>query len=347
MSPMHRARCCSLASLASLASLVAVISPGLALTAGCGPSTPAPDAAPISTIPTSPAGRFAITSTFDVAVPAAADPVIDALTAATDGPDDPTRYLLDRMIQTLPEGTVKTIASQAAPFVAAYLNGRLGEVAPGFVAGIDTMAGGLSRIAGRFSTTETLVIDGDGAAIRTITGVRFDVTAAPVTVGFAEVGLADITVGTHVALDGAGRLAIGDHACSLPYGAVLRIGLDHAVIPVVEPTVRDLSSALGLLVDCSRLGMLVADRIGLGSSALYGTACRTAMTAVAGELYARLAAIDDTPLALELTGTADGVDLDGDGTMDELRAGMWSGSLHSGSAREPIAAARFAGTRSP
>jgi hypothetical protein len=93
--------------------------------------------------------------------------------------------------------------------------------------------------------------------------------------------------------------------------------------------------------------MLVADRIGLGSSALYGTACRTAMTAVAGELYARLAAIDDTPLALELTGTAEGVDLDGDGTMDELRAGTWSGSLHAGSTREPIAAAKFAGTRSP
>jgi hypothetical protein len=337
----HRVRCCSIASLVSVVSL------GLAVVASCGPSTPAPDAAPISTIPTSPAGRFTVTSTFDIAVPTAAGPVISGLTAATDGPDDPTRYLLDRMIATLPDGAVKTIATQAAPFVAAYLNGRLGDVAPGFVAGIDTMAGGLSRIAGRFSTVETLVIDRDGAAIRTITGARFELAATPVTVGFAQAGLADITVGTHVALDAAGHLVIGDHAYGVPYGAVLRLGLDHAVIPGVEPTARDLATALGLLVDCAQLGMLVADRIGLGSPALYGTACRAAMTAAASELYARLAAIDQTPLALEVTGAADGVDLDGDGTMDELRTGTWSGSLHDGSAREPIAAARFTGYKAP
>jgi hypothetical protein len=335
MSSLHRARWCSFVSL------------GLALIASCGPSLSAPDAGPISTVPTSPAGRFAVTSTFDVAVPPAAGPVISGLTAATDGPDDPTRYLLDRMIATLPDGTVKTIATQAAPLVAAYLNGRLGDVAPGLVSGIDTMAGGLTRIAGRFGTVETLVIASDGAAIRTITGVRFEASPGPVTVRFADGGLPDITVGTHVALDTTGHLVIGDHAYGVPYGAVLRLGLDHAVIPGVEPTARDLATALGLLVDCERLGMLVADRIGLGSPALYGTACRTAMTAVASELYARLAAIDQTPLALEVTGAADGVDLDGDGTMDELRTGTWSGSLHAGSALEPIAAARFTGFKSP
>jgi hypothetical protein len=327
--------------------VVSVVSFGLALVASCGPSSPAPDAAPTSTVPTSPAGRFTITSTFDIAVPPAAGPVIDGLTAATDGPDDPTRYLLDQMIMTLPDGTVKTIATQAAPFVAAYLNSRLGDVAPGFVTGVDTIAGGLSRIAGRLSTTETLVINGDGTAIRTITGARFDTATPPITVSFADAGLADITVGTHVALDTAGRLTIGDHAYGVPYGAVLRLGLDRAVIPGVEPTARDLATALGLLVDCEQLGMLVADRIGLGSPALYNTACRAAMTVVASELYAQLAAIDGTPLALEVTGAADGIDLDGDGTMDELRAGTWSGTLHTGSGREPIAAASFAGHKSP
>jgi hypothetical protein len=339
MSPLHRTRCCSLASL------VSVTSCGLALIASCGPSSPPAVDAPASTVPTSPAGRFTLTSTFDIAVPPAAGPVISGLTAATDGPDDPTRYLVDRMIATLPDGAVKTIAAQAAPLVAAYLNSRLTEVAPRFVTGIDTMAVGLSRIAGRFSTVETLVIAADGAAIRTLTGARFDVGAAPVTVSFADAGLPDITVGTHVALDPTGRLVIGDHAFGIPYGAVLRLGLDHAVIAAVEPTARDAGTALGLLVDCEQLGMLVADRIGLGSPVLYRTACRTAMTAVASELYARIAAIDGTPLALEVTGAADGVDLDGDGTMDELRVGAWSGTLHAGAEREPIAAASFTGKK--
>lgn len=337
MSPSHRAPCCSIVSVASF---------GLALVASCGPSSSAPDA-PTSTVPTSPAGRFAIISTFDIAIPPAAGPVIDGLTAATDGPDDPTRYLLDRMIATLSDGAVKTIATAAAPYVAAYLNSRLADVAPGFVTGIDTIAGGLSRIAGRFSTIETLVIDSDGAAIRTITGARFDGAAAPVTVSFADAGLADITVGTHVALDPTGRVVIGDHAYGVPYGAMLRLGLDRAVIPGVEPAALDLATALGLLVDCERLGALVADRIGLGAPALYSTACRAAMTAAASELYARIAAIDSTPLALEVTGAAEGVDLDGDGTMDALRTGTWTGSLQTGSTREPIAAASFTGTKSP
>jgi len=319
----------------------------LALLAGCGSTPPGPDAAPPSTVPTSPAGRFAVTSTFDLPVPAAAGVVLAALADATDGPDDPTRYLVDRMIATLPDGTIKTIAGGAAPYVAAYLNERLADIAPRFVTGIAAISDGLARVASHVGTVETLEIDGSGAAIRTITGVRFDVAAKPVIAGFADAGLADIVVGTHVALDATGHVTIGDHAHGVPYGALLRLGLDRAVIAVVEPAARDLAAALAALVDCIALGALAADRIGLGSPALYQTACRAAMTAIASELYARIAAIDDAPVALEVTGGADGVDLDGDGTLDELRAGRWSGALSSAAAREPIEAARFTGTKAP
>jgi len=76
----------------------------VATLAGCGPQQVAPDAPPPSTVPASPAGAFAIASWFDVRVPPAAGPVLATLTAATDGPDDPSRYLVDRMIATLPDG---------------------------------------------------------------------------------------------------------------------------------------------------------------------------------------------------------------------------------------------------
>lgn len=339
MSPSHRIHICSLISIA------------LALLASCGPSAPAsapaPDATPPSTIPTSPAGVFAITSSLDVQVPPVAAPVIATLTAATDGPDDPARYLVDRMIATLPDGPVKTVATQAAPYLAAYLNQRLSDIAPRFVAGIHALADGVSRIAGHLGTIETLQIDGSGAAIRTVTGARFEVGAAPITVRFADAGLADIAVGTHIALDSTGHVMIGAHAHGLPYGALLRLGLDRAVVAGVEPTARNLASALAALVDCDRLGALVADRIGLGPPTLYRAACRAGMTVIASEIDAHIAAIDDTPLALELTGSADGIDLDGDGSMDELRAGTWSGSLSSIASREPIAAASFRGGKRP
>jgi len=335
MPSSHPVRCCSSVSIV------------LALLASCGSPVPAPDAAPPSTVPTSPSGVFTVTSTLDLAVPAAAEPVLATLAAMTDGPDDPTRYLVDRMLVTLPEGPVKTIAIQAAPYVAAYLNERLAGIAPRFVTGIAAIADGLDRIAAQVGTVETLRIDGDGAATRTITGARFGVGAQPTTVAFADGGLADLVVGTHVVLDTTGRAAIGDHAYGWPYGALLRLGLDRAVIAGVEPTARDLATALASLVDCAALGALAADRIGFGSATLYRTACRAGMAAIASEIYARIAAIDDAPLALDLTGTATGVDLDGDGSMDELRAGRWSGSLHAAGSREPIDAAGFTGTKAP
>jgi len=338
MSSSHHVRCRSVLLIV------------LALLASCSPASPvspAPDAAPLPTVPASPAGRFTVASTFDIDVPPPADPLLATLTATTDGPDDPTRYLLDRMIATLPDGTVKTIAIHAAPYVAGYLNERLADIAPRFVAGIHAIAQGLSRIATHAVTIETLQIDDSGAAIRTITGARFEIGTTATTIRFADSGLADIVVGTHVFLDLTGHITIGDHAHNLPYGALLRLGLDRAVIPGVEPAARDLATALGALVDCDALGALVAGHIGLGSAALYRTACQAGMAAIASEIYARIAAIDDTPLAIEVTGSADGVDLDGDGTMDELRAGRWSGSLGSAASRVPIDAARFIGAKAP
>jgi hypothetical protein len=320
---------------------------GIAGLASCGPSSAPPPDALGEAVPTSPAGRFALTSTFDVPVPPIAAPVIEALTAATDGPDDPSRYLVDRMIATLPDGTVKTIAAEAAPYVAAYLNARLAAVAPRFAPGIDAIAGGLDRVATHLGTTETLEIDASGAAIRTITGVRFELGSAVTSVRLADAGLGDLAVATHVALDATGRLAIGDHAHALPYGALLRIGLERAVIPGVEPTAHDLAGALAALLDCDQLGAVVAGRVGLGTAALYGTACRTAMTVIASQIDARLAAIAETPIVLEVTGAATGVDHDGDGTMDELRTGRWSGSLHAAGDGDPISAASFSGVTAP
>jgi hypothetical protein len=338
MSPSSRRSSCSLA-------LVTLVR--LAGLASCGPAPDAPPDARGDAVPTSPAGRFTVTSTFDVPVPAIAVPVIAALTAATDGPDDPSRYLVDRMIATLPDGTVKTIAAGVAPYVAAYLNARLATVAPRFATGIDAIAAGLDRTATHLGTTETLEIDAGGAAIRTITGVRFELGTAVTSVRLADAGLGDLAVATHVALDATGRLAIADHAHALPYGALLRLGLARAVIPGVEPTAHDLAGALATLLDCDQLGAVVADRVGLGTAALYATACRTAMTVIASEIDAKLAAFDDTPIVLEVAGVATGVDRDGDGTMDELRTGRWSGSLHAVGDGDPISAASFAGVKAP
>ena len=300
----------------------------LAFAAACGANADtAPDAArppppPPSIIPSSAAGSFALTSELALAIPDEAVPLLATLTAATDGPDDPTRYLVDHMIATLPDGAMKRIAVGAAPYVAAYLSARLADVAPRLAPGIALLAGGLSRIATHLGTTETLRIDNAGNAVHTITGVRFAAGPTPVVVRFADTGLTEVAVPTHATLDAAGHVSIASHSHALPYGALLRIGLDRAVVPSVEPTAQDLPAALAALVDCDAIGTLVAERIGIGAPTLYRTACQTALTALASELDARIAAIGD--LSLTVAGGADAIDLDGDGTIDELHNGGWT-----------------------
>jgi hypothetical protein len=317
----------------------------LASIAACSPDAAAPpDAAPPSTIPTSPQGTFTIASELDLAVPAIAEPVLASLTAATDGPDDPARFLVDHMVACLPDGPVRAVAAGAAPYVAAYLNARLAELAPRLRPGMVALSAGLTRIASHLGTLEALRVGAGGDATRTITAIRFTVGSQATTVRLADSGIADLAATAHVTLDATGRVAIAAHSHALPYGAILRLGLARAVIPSVEPTAHDLAQALAALVDCARIGGLIAERVGLGPAGLYDAACRTAMTAVASEVDARIAAIDQAPISLRVSGQAQGLDRDADGVMDELRAGSWTGALDAAGASAPLRAGSFAAT---
>lgn len=317
----------------------------LVLSLGCGsdPEPIAPDAAPPpTTVPRDPSGRFVVSTLLDLEPPAAAAHVISALDRAA---SEPSRFLLDRMIATFPDGPTKTVAQLAVPYVAAFLDVRLDAFAPRFVPGVRALATGFARIASHAELLEVWTIEASGNALRTVAGARFDVGPAPV-LAFADLGLADATTAAHVTLDGGGQLALGPHAIALRYGALVRAGLDLAVVPTAEPTAHDVATALAALVDCTRLGALVADRVGLGSPLVYRTACTAAMVAVAAELDEHVVAIDDAPLVLETTGTATGVDLDHDGTMDAIRGGRWTGVASHAGAPRPIAAT-FAGTSPP
>lgn len=319
----------------------------LVLGLGCSsdPAPLAPDAGPpppVTTVPRDPAGGFLVKTTLDFEPPRAAAVVIDALDRAASGP---SQFILERMIATFPDGPIKTVAHVAIPFVAAYLDVRLAEFAPRFVPGLHRLSTGFARISSHAELLEVWKIDARGDAIRTIAGIQFDVGPAPV-LAFADHGLSDVSAATHVVLDGAGQLAFAYHAIAIRYGALVRAGLDLAVVPTADPTSHDVSEALGALVDCTRLGTMVADRIGVGGPSLYRGACVAAMTAVAAELDEHVVAIDVAPLVLDLTGAATGVDLDHDGTMDAIRGGRWIGAAtHTGTPQ--TVAATFAGASPP
>jgi hypothetical protein len=296
-------------------------------------ASPAPDATPV---PIDLRGRFEVQGSLALAAPPSlVATVLSDLAAATDGPDDPSRFLLELIVDRLPPGRIKTLAVELTPFVAAYVNGRIAIVAPQLAGGVRKLVDGLGRIARRFGTIEDVEIHGSGHLRRTIEGIRFDTVA----ILFDEVGLAATTVDAVVTREGD-RLTIAGHRAGIAYGPLLRLGLDRAVIPAVVPGATDLAQALTALVDCPRLGELIAEAIGLGAPALYAQACAVGLTTAATRIYDRLPAPDAPPVVLEVTGTARIVDRDGNGATDAIEDGVWMGTFDA--AR--LGAATFHGT---
>lgn len=285
-----------------------------------------PDGAPAPTV-VDPSGRFVVHSAWTVAPPPGVTAVLAQLTAATDGPDDPSRFLIDHLVAGMDDGWTKTLASTLTPYVAAYVNFRIGEIAPGFAPGIRALAAGLDRSSKQFGTEETLAIGADGRAQRVIAAARFDETL---------IDLARITVDTRAVLDGD-RLTIAGHTLRLPHGDLVRAGFARAVIPSVVPGTCDLAEALIALVDCDHLGALIAERLGVGSAGFYAEACRVGVMAAAAEIDERLVALDGVQLELDVSGVARGLDHDGNGAMDTIEAGTWTGpsgtAIFSGSVR--------------
>jgi hypothetical protein len=317
--------------------------------AACGASSPTapphspPPDAPATTIPRTIAGTFGVSSEIDVPLPAAASAALAPITAAIDGSDDPSRYVLEQMVAQIPDGTLKTIAADAVPLLAPYVNTRLAEVAPRLVPGLHALAQGLDHITRHFGSIESWQIAASGDTRHILSGARFAIGGTPVEVRFADHGLDDRVAMTRVMIDDRGGLSIGQHELPLGYSAVVRLGLDYALVPSVDPGATDLPGALADLIDCKRLSELVASELGIGTPALFRTACIAATIAIADDVYARIAAVDAAaPLELELTGTATGIDADHDGAMDDVRAGTWTGTLVSVG---PIGTATFTGEK--
>ncbi|MEO8841156.1 MAG: hypothetical protein ABI591_17745 [Kofleriaceae bacterium] len=304
----------------------------------------APDASPpISTIPTHITGTYDLMGQLDLqTLPEPATYVLSELASATDSPDDPARYLIDQMVAGMPEGTWKAIATGLAGYVAPYVETEIDRIAPRFAPGIRAISAGLNAIARHITTLERLSISADGTTTRALVGLQL----ANTPVEFAAGGAADSLALSRSVIDNTGTLAIASHHLSFPFGEMLRLGLDRAVIPPIDLSAGDLATALRDLVDCHQLGITFADHAGFGSASMYETACGAGMTALASKIYDRLAAIDlASSFELEVSGTAVGVDHDGDGTMDVITNGTWVGATNYAGTKGPLGLATFTGEK--
>ncbi len=299
-------------------------------------------------VPLSAQGQYAIQSDFDIAtnMPGTAGAVVNGFIDATDDPDDPTKYILDQLINQLPSGTLKSVVQGAETFVAGYLNDRLLDVAPDFVTRILDMGDKFGQVARHFGLLETLDIGANGQATVTVTGVHFTVDTEALDFAFHDYQLADVKVtGVGVTLDNTGKLTIASHKVPLSYGKLLRLAVDNVIIPIVDPAAVDLSDVLHDAVDCTNVGQYVYDAIGIGSPSTYESACNAGLTFAASAIYAQIDKIDGSAFEFDVAGTAKAVDTNHDGKADKLQTGKWTGTLSYAGTPAPLSTATFLGAR--
>jgi hypothetical protein len=307
-------------------------------------------------IPTDATGRYQMTSTFDIAtnMPGKVGTVTNAFIAATDGGDDPANWILEQIINKMPNGTLKSFLNGARPFVAGYINDRVLDIAPDFVTTFVQMGNDLGQAAKNFGLNETLDVSGSvGSYTSTVSavGVKFKIDNIESDILFADNSMAPIdAAGVGIQLDATGKLSIAEHKLPVSFGKVMKLGLDKVIIPAVDPTATNLQTLLVHLIDCASVGQAIndalVDQLGFGGGAgTWQTACNAGLVFGASALYGKMESIDSSALEFGLVGTAKAVDTNADHKIDKIQTGAWTGTLSYSGTPAPLAGATFTGQR--
>jgi hypothetical protein len=145
-------------------------------------------------------GTYALTSTYDVStnIPGTVGTIINDFIDATSGPNEPTQWVLQQLVNQLPSGTVQTIANDALPFVSGYLNDQLLNWAPSFVTDIITVGNDFGDMAKKFGINETYVVtkgsNGSYTAVDTATGVHFTIGTVQEDFNFTDYNSTNVVV---------------------------------------------------------------------------------------------------------------------------------------------------------
>ncbi|MDX2089359.1 MAG: hypothetical protein SFX73_16010 [Kofleriaceae bacterium] len=299
-------------------------------------------------VPTSPEGRFNVQSTFDIAtnLPGTAGTVANYFIQATDDPDDPTKFIVEQILNALPDGSVKNTLQGSVPLVAGYLNDKLLEVAPNFIDKIVDIGDAFGQVAKNFGTNELVEITSGGRGTKTVTGLHFVVDNVDIDLPFADFNIEPIKVeNIMVTLNDRGRLDFAQHVVPMKYGQVMKLALDYAIIPMIDPAASGLEDILKSVVNCQAVGQYVFEKINVGSASTFESACNTGLTLAANTLYNQLNNIDTAALEFNLTGQARGIDRNNDSKMDEIQTGVWTGDLKYSGSPAPLSMAKFHGSK--
>lgn len=306
------------------------------------------------TKPLDPTGTYAVHSTFDLAtnMPGTAGAVVNTIIDATDDPDDPTRWIVDQILNQLPSGPVKDGLKLAEALGVGALNDELKKVTPDFVSTMLQVGQDFGDLARHVGLVETLTLTASGTAgsygaTHAVTGLHYELGNQKADLLFANYQLPNVQVDSvAVTMDPTGQLTIAAHDLPISYGKLLRLGLDAAIIPMIDGSAHNLNDLLARQVDCTAVGTAIANAIDFSSAAgTLASACTAGLNAGANLVYSKINAIDGTALKFSINGSARAVDRNNDRQIDQIQTGTWAGTLAYGTTPTPLIPATFFGER--
>ena len=281
---------------------------------------------------------YRLDSKFDIAaeIPGTAGAVINGFIDATDGPNDPTDYLLTLLINQVSDGTLKDALTDAKDVTEGAINDELESIAPQFLQTLLDLGNDFGQVARGLGISTRLSVANSGSAytaVHTMDQFSFVIDGNESDFSLADYGLANTTVtNVGVTMSSTGGIAIAEHQMPVKYGALLHIALDNAVLPLIDPTAYSLTDVFNDNVDCDQLGQTVADAVGVGDAGTYSQACTFALEALADYIYSQIDSLDQSAMTFDIAGTARGTDSTGGLVVDTISHGTWTGTLEYGTA---------------
>src|SRR4029079_3683310 len=143
------------------------------------------------------------------------------------------------------------------------INDRLLDIAPDFVTTFVQVGNDFGDVTKNFGLNSTLELSGGAVtftATHPVLGAHFKINGVDTDYNFADYQLNNTVVnGVGVTVDASGKLSVAAHKVAVSYGAVLRLALDAAIIPSLDPSASNLGQLLQHQVDCNAVGNAFED----------------------------------------------------------------------------------------
>lgn len=293
-------------------------------------------------------GTFNVTSNFDIQSDFTGSnlaDVLNMLNELSDDPEDPGKFVVDRVLEQVDDEALQTVASLFKSALYQQVNLLLFNTAPDLITDIKQLAANLSAIARKFQMRSQIAAKMDQHSNQlmivdhTLNSLGWTLNGQTAEYSFTQIGMNEPKVeNVKMSINVANnhQLTINEHSFKLSYGAFLLVALNNLVIPQLLHGANSVEDLLLANINCTSVGQTINGTVSIGSNSLWAAACEAGMKILGDLVNSKISELGSGDTLLTLKGTAILRDMNHDGYFDDMNQGHWSGSFSLDSCEAPI-----------